>query len=31
MGGGNVDLSAGVDAGSAPVPTTIMIGLNVKF
>lgn len=31
MGGGNVDLSAGVDAGSAPMPTTIIFGLNVKF
>jgi len=31
LGGGSVDLSAGVDAGSAPMPLTVMFGLNVKF
>lgn len=31
MGDGSADLSAGVDAGSAPLPTTVMFGLNVKF
>jgi len=31
LGGGSVDLSAGVDAGSAPSPLTIMLGLNIKF
>jgi TonB-dependent starch-binding outer membrane protein SusC len=31
FGNGSVDLSAGVDVGSAPLPVTVMLGLNVKF
>ena len=31
IGNGSSDLSAGVDVGSAPLPTTVMLGLNVKF
>ena len=31
LNNGSEDLSAGVDAGSAPMPTTVMFGLNVKF
>jgi len=30
-GSGSVDLSAGVDVGSAPMPRTVMFGVNVKF
>lgn len=29
--GGNVDIAAGVDVGSSPVPRTMMLGLNVNF
>jgi hypothetical protein len=28
---GSNDLSAGVDVGAAPIPVTVMLGLNVKF
>ena len=31
LNNGSEDLSAGVDAGSAPMPTTVMFGINVKF
>ena len=31
LGNGSVDLTAGVDVGSAPLPQTIMLGVNLKF